>query len=147
MALNLLIGISLLILFTQIKNIIKKALDTFENSLKPSPSSPFSFFGGNIPGFGTSLSDLLNKQDFDEAKVRIVAKDEDGNVHNFDGNLNDADFMQGAKEKLREIFEKGHNKTLKNMSLNELEDELEKAISNEDFEGASVIRDEINSRK
>lgn len=118
-----------------------------QNSLNHVPVSPFSFFGGGAPNFGSSLSDLLSKQDFDEAKVRIIAKDEDGNIHNFDGNLNDKDFMQGAKDKLREIFEKDHNKTLKSMSLSELETELEKAITNEDFEGASVIRDEISSRK
>lgn len=138
----------MLLLFTQIKNIIKAALDVIQSSVNSSPVFPFGSFGGmmDMSNFGSSLSDLLNKEDFDEAKVRIIAKDEEGNIHNFDGDLNDKEFMQGAKEKLREIFEKGHNKTLKSMTLGELHKELEIAIKNEDFEGASVIRDEISSR-
>lgn len=54
-----------------------------------------------------------------------------------------------GKEYLREISEKPSSQTeeFRNMNLDELQESLEEAIRNENYERASMIRDEINRRK
>jgi bifunctional DNase/RNase len=52
-----------------------------------------------------------------------------------------------TKEKQQEYAEDISYTEYKEMTLNELQDLLEKAVENEEYEKASLIRDEINKRK
>jgi protein-arginine kinase activator protein McsA len=52
-----------------------------------------------------------------------------------------------VKEETTESFEETPSSEYADFTLDELEDSLKKAVDNEEYEKASKIRDEIESRK
>jgi bifunctional DNase/RNase len=67
-------------------------------------------------------------------KAGIVFEEEEG-------------FMEKTQEKSKSKARSSEPSSLKNYSLGELEKMLGEAVMNEDYEKASILRDEINNRK
>lgn len=115
-------------------------------------------FGKNqAPNFPSDPLGILknmmgNKKDDDQKKPGFtgmsISMDEDG--MKLSGDAPPPELLEVLKKitgALRDAIEKDTGKSLDNMTVDELQAELDKAIKNEDYDRAGVLRDELKRRK
>ncbi len=131
------------IIFYQVKKILKKSLGFLDNLNSPqNPMMSFNNPNMSMPFNIQDITELMKK-----AEVRISTFDKNGKISEVgSANMNDEGSIKELLDKVRTNFERDNNKSLKDMSLDELNGALKQAISNDEFENAAAIRDEINQR-
>jgi hypothetical protein len=98
------------------------------------------------------LKNMMGKKEDDQKKPGFtgmsISMDEEGMKLSGDAPPPELlDVLKKITGALRDAIEKDTGKPLEKMTVDELQTELDKAIKNEDYDRAGVLRDEINRRK